>query len=151
MDILGLNIGAPSLYSRIRKVFWMNIEKETYRKVLGALEKGPKSSQEIFTECGFPDAFHCSSALSILVRQGLIAKGYRLTEAGQRAVAGPQSQKTNADNVPRGPAPPIPRPPSPGFEWTFDEQKWEWVQRRKPGFEVVRPPREQPAGFDLFG
>lgn len=119
-----------------------------YIKVLEALDRGPKSSEEILRECGFSDTFHCSSALSILVRQGLIAKGYRLTEAGKRVVS-PMDEPRHGEahtSVPR-----IPEPPSPGFEWFFDEAKWEWAQRRKPGFEVVRSHKDKQLGFDLFG
>ena len=133
----------------------MDIAKDPYRKVLEALKAGPKSSEEILSECAFSDTFHCSSALSILVRQGLIAKGYRLTEAGQRAITGrePSDSNQNSGAVTHGPVPPIPKPSSPGFEWIFDETKWEWVQRRKREFDSIRPPGEQPPGqeIDLFG
>ena len=130
----------------------MNITKDVYRKVLGALREGPKTSEEIFRECNFLDIDHCSSTISVLVRHGYIAKGYRLTEAGRRTIAGPTDSETaeTSDMVDHGPVPPIPRPASPGFEWFFDEQKWEWVQRRKRGFEVVRSPGERYSDL-LFG
>jgi hypothetical protein len=64
----------------------MDITKEIYRKVLRALASGPKSSEQIQMEIGFPTTDHCSATLAKLSRNGYISRGYALTEEGRRAL-----------------------------------------------------------------
>ena len=130
----------------------MDITKETYRKVLRALEKGPRSSAEIQAEVGFPSPDHGSAALAKLSRNHLISRAYILTDEGKLALqsSGPTNSQEPTESL--GPIareehaakaiPPMPNPKvaSPGFEWLFDEEQWKWVQRRKPEFRPRNPP-----------